>query len=129
MPTLSDFDLRQISEGTCDQLYDKLGAHSATLDGVSGTHFAVWAPNAREISVVGDFNAWHPGVHALQQRGHSGIWSGFVPGVGQRAQYKYSIVPADGRPRFDKADPMAFATELPPGTASRVWDLSDRGWS
>jgi 1,4-alpha-glucan branching enzyme len=128
MTRLSDFDLRQISEGTCDQLYEKLGAHIGTSDGVSGTHFAVWAPNAREISVVGDFNAWRACVNAVAKRGNSGVWSGFVPGVGQGAQYKYSIVASDGRPRFNKADPLAFAAELPPGSASRVWDLSGHSW-
>jgi 1,4-alpha-glucan branching enzyme len=123
-----DFDLQQISEGNCDRLYEKLGAQIGSDDGVSGTHFGVWAPGAREISVVGDFNAWRPGVNALVRRGSSGVWTGFVPGVGQGAQYKYSIVAADGRPRYDKADPLAFAAELPPGSASKVWDLSSYPW-
>ncbi len=128
MTRLSDFDLQQISEGTCERLYEKLGAHIVTHDGVSGTQFAVWAPQAREISIVGDFNAWSPGANPLARNGGSGVWSGFVPGAGQGAQYKYSIVAADGRTRFDKADPLAFATELPPGTASKVWDLSRHAW-
>jgi len=128
MTKLSDFDLRQIGEGTCDQLYEKLGAHIVRHEGVSGTHFAVWAPRAREISVVGDFNAWSPGANPLLRKGGSGVWSGFVPGAGQGAQYKYSIVAADGLTRFDKADPLAFATELPSGTASKVWDLSSHEW-
>ncbi len=128
MTKLSDFDLQQIGEGTCDRLYEKLGAHIGTHDGVSGTHFAVWAPNAFEISVVGDFNAWCPGVNRLLKRGSSGVWSGFLPGVGQGALYKYSIVASDRRTRFDKTDPLAFATELTPGTASKVWNLGGREW-
>jgi 1,4-alpha-glucan branching enzyme len=128
MTNLSAFDLQQIADGTCDQLYEKLGSHIVTHEGVAGTHFAVWAPFARDVSVVGDFNAWRPGTSALRLKGPSGVWSGFVPGVGQGSRYKFSIVAADGRPRFDKADPLAFATELPPGTASRVWDLSGHEW-
>jgi 1,4-alpha-glucan branching enzyme len=128
MTRLSDFDLQKISDGTCDRLYEMLGAHLETHDGVSGTHFAVWAPRAAEISVVGDFNAWSPGVNRLCRRGSWGVWAGFVPGVREGAQYKYSIVAADRGTRFDKADPLAFATELPPGSASKVWDLSRYRW-
>lgn len=128
MTRLSDLDVQRIADGTCDRLYEKLGAHLGTDDDVTGTHFAVWAPCASEISVVGDFNAWSAGVNPLVRRGSSGVWTGFAPGVGQGAQYKYSIVASDRRTRFDKADPLAFATELPPGTASKVWDLSERKW-
>jgi 1,4-alpha-glucan branching enzyme len=128
MTSLSDFDLDEIGKGACDLLYDKLGAHIGTDASVQGTHFAVWAPSARAISVVGDFNGWRAGVNPLSSRGRSGVWSGFVRGVGQGALYKYSILPGDGRSRFDKADPLAFATELAPATASKVWDVSGHDW-
>jgi 1,4-alpha-glucan branching enzyme len=128
MNTPSALDLQRIGDGTCDRLYEKLGAHTGTHDGVSGTRFAVWAPNASQISVVGDFNAWSHGVNPLARKGTSGVWSGFVPGIGEGAQYKYSIVAPDGHTRFDKADPLAFATELPPGTASKVWNLGSHEW-
>ncbi|MBX6312553.1 MAG: 1,4-alpha-glucan branching enzyme, partial [Isosphaeraceae bacterium] len=128
MIILSDFDLHLITEGTHDRIYDKLGAHVLSLDGSSGTHFAVWAPHAREVSVIGDFNGWNPAAHRLTRQGPSGVWAGFVPGVGQGALYKYAIVAPDGGPRFDKADPYAFAAEAPPGSASKVWDLSGYEW-
>lgn len=128
MIILSDLDLQLIGEGTHDFLYEKLGAHVLNLNGSFGTHFAVWAPNAREISVVGDFNRWNPTANPLSRRGKTGVWSGFVGAIGHGAQYKYSIVAPDGGSRFDRADPYAFAAEVPPGTASKVWDLSDYEW-
>ncbi|MBV8077515.1 MAG: 1,4-alpha-glucan branching protein GlgB [Planctomycetaceae bacterium] len=124
---LSDFDLHLFNEGAHDRLYEKLGAHPLKLNGSSGTHFATWAPNAREVSVIGDFNGWNPRTNPLSRRA-SGVWSGFVPAIGHGARYKYSIVAPDGGSRFDKADPFAFAAEVPPGTASKVWDLSDFTW-
>ncbi len=128
MIILSDFDLELIGEGTHDRLYEKLGAHVLDLDGSFGTHFAVWAPNARAISVVGDFNEWNPAANPLSRTGMTGVWSGFVGAIGHGARYKYSIVAPDGGSRFDKADPYAFAAEVPPGTASKVWDLTDYEW-
>jgi 1,4-alpha-glucan branching enzyme len=128
MITLSDFDLQLINEGTHDRLYEKLGAHILNLDGTSGTYFAVWAPNARAISVVGDFNGWNPTVDPLMRRGMSGVWSGFVSGIGQGALYKYSILAPDGGSRFERADPCAFGAEVPPGDASKIWDLSGYEW-
>jgi 1,4-alpha-glucan branching enzyme len=129
MIILSDSDLEQIGEGSHDTIYEKLGAHVLDLDGSFGTHFAVWAPHAREVSVIGDFNGWNPSVHPLVPRGLSGVWSGFVPGVSQGAFYKYSIVAQDGHTRFDRADPYAFAAEAPPGTASRIWDPAQFAWT
>jgi 1,4-alpha-glucan branching enzyme len=129
MIILSDSDLRLIDDGTHDTIYEKLGAHVLDLNGSSGTHFGVWAPHAREVSVIGEFNAWNPGVNPLTRRDSSGVWAGFVPGVGQGALYKFSIVSPDGNSRFDRADPYAFAAEIPPGSASRVWDPSRFEWS
>src|SRR4051812_18333982 len=89
--TLTDFDVHLWSEGTHYRAYEKLGAHLAERDGGAGVRFAVWAPNARSVSVVGDFNGWRPGVHPLRPVGASGIWEGFVPGVRPGALYKYAI--------------------------------------
>ncbi len=128
MIILSDFDLHLISEGFHERLYEKLGARVLKLNGSSGTHFAIWAPNAREVSVIGDFNGWNPRANPLTRKGASGVWSDFVPAVGHGTRYKYSIVAPDGGSRFDKADPFAFAAEMPPGTASKVWDLANYEW-
>jgi len=119
---LSQDDLYLFNEGTHFHLYDKLGAHPTTLDGVSGTSFAVWAPDAEEVSVIGVFNDWKPGAHRLHMREHSGIWEGFLPGIEKGALYKFHI-----RSRFDayqveKTDPFAVFNEIPPKTASIVWD-------
>jgi 1,4-alpha-glucan branching enzyme len=128
MTMLSDFDLHLISEGSHDRIYEKLGAHPIEHDGASGTHFAAWAPNAREVSVVGDFNGWNPSATPLSRQGPSGVWAGLVPGVGPGALYKYSIVSPDGGARFERADPYAFGAETRPGTASVVRDLSGYAW-
>jgi len=120
---LSADDLHYFNEGTHDRLFEKLGAHPLIVDGVRGTYFAVWAPNARWVSVIGDFNRWDPAAHPLQPREQSGIWEGFLPGVGPGARYKYHIVSRHGGYLVDKADPLAFAAEPPPRTASVVWDL------
>jgi 1,4-alpha-glucan branching enzyme len=126
--TLTDFDVYLWSEGSHFRTYEKLGAHLAERDGVSGTQFAVWAPNARWVSVVGDFNDWAPGAHALAPVRSSGIWTGFIPNVGQGARYKYHITSQYHTYQVDKADPYAFYFELRPQTASRVWDLSGHTW-
>ncbi|MBV9126120.1 MAG: 1,4-alpha-glucan branching enzyme, partial [Planctomycetes bacterium] len=102
-------------------MYNKLGAHLVAGD-PSGTHFAVWAPNAQEVSVIGDFNGWQPGRHPLEPRASSGVWEGFLPGLGQGTLYKYAI--RNGNFHVDKADPIGFAAEIRPQTASKVWDLS-----
>jgi 1,4-alpha-glucan branching enzyme len=128
MVILSDFDLQLINEGTHERLYEKLGAHVLDDNGSSGTHFAVWAQNAREVSVVGEFNRWNPGANPLSRRGTSGVWAGFVPEIGAGTLYKYSILAPDGGSRFDRADPYAVAAEVPPGTASKVYDLSGYEW-
>jgi 1,4-alpha-glucan branching enzyme len=126
--TLTDFDRYLWSEGSHFRAYEKLGAHLTERNGVQGTHFAVWAPNAREVTVIGDFNGWRPGADHLHPVGQTGIWAGFVPGVGQGAVYKYHIVSHHNGYRVDKADPYAFATELRPRTGSVVWDLAGYEW-
>jgi 1,4-alpha-glucan branching enzyme len=127
-PTLiSDLDVHLFNEGTHYRLYDKLGAHAMTVDGVEGTYFAVWAPNAERVSVMGDFNLWDRENRPLAERGSSGIWEGFVPGAGQGAAYKYFIASRYNGYRVDKADPYGFTSELPPKTASIIWNL-DYAW-
>jgi 1,4-alpha-glucan branching enzyme len=125
---LTDFDVHLWSEGSHYRTYEKLGAHPTERDGVAGTQFAVWAPNARWVSVVGDFNGWRPGAHQLHPVRTSGIWEGFIPGVGSGALYKFHIVSQYGNYTVAKADPYAFYAELRPGTASRVWDLGGYDW-
>ena len=127
MPTLGDLDLYLAGEGTHHRLYEGLGAHLRHIDGVEGVSFAVWAPNAKRVSVIGDFNRWDGRLFPMRQMGSSGIWELFVPGLGPGAVYKYEIKTADGELRI-KTDPYAFAMEFRPGTASIVWDLEAYGW-
>ena len=125
-------DLYLFNEGSHFRLYEKLGAHTITLDGTIGTYFAVWAPNARQVSVIGDFNYWNRESHLLRERGQSGIWEGFIPGILKGALYKYHIISHHRDYRVDKADPFALLNEIPPRTASVVWDTEydwgDAGW-
>jgi 1,4-alpha-glucan branching enzyme len=129
---LTGDDLYLFNEGSHFRLYDKLGAHPRQLGDVAGTAFAVWAPGAERVTVMGDFNGWNKDSHALRPRESSGIWEGFVPGVGRGDSYKYHVVARGSPYRVDKADPFAFFSEVPPKTASRVWDLEyewgDREW-
>src|SRR4051812_20059694 len=124
---LTSDDLFLFNQGTHYRLYDKLGAHVVS----GGTHFAVWAPNATSVSVIGDWNGWRSGRDQLTPRESSGIWEGTVPGIGQGARYKFAIVGPDGVVR-DKADPFAARAEHPPSTASVVWplrhDWADAAW-
>src|SRR5437763_9292053 len=121
-PIVSDLDLHLLGEGTHMHLYEKLGAHPMTLDDVPGVAFAVFAPAAKRVSVVGDFNLWDGRRHAMRVRGN-GFWEIFVPGVRAGDKYKYEIVGADGRMLPLKSDPVAFMAELRPKTASIVFDL------
>ncbi len=129
---LGDRDIYLFREGTHYRLYEKLGAHVVHDGERTGTYFAVWAPNARAVSVVGDFNGWDPRSHPLRVEGDAGIWEGFVGGVGAGAVYKYHIVSRERGYQVDKADPMARFAEHPPSTASVVWDgtfeWSDAEW-
>src|SRR4051812_45960211 len=123
---LSQQDLHLFNEGTNYRIYNKLGAHIITVAGKSGTVFGVWAPNARSVSVVGDFNGWDPKSNLLKARGSSGIWEGFIPAVGKGALYKYHIVSNNDGFVGEKADPYGILHERPPRTASVVWDLEYR---
>ncbi|MDE3231619.1 MAG: 1,4-alpha-glucan branching enzyme, partial [Chloroflexota bacterium] len=126
-PLLSDYDLYLIGEGTHQELYERLGAHPHNLNGVDGVAFAVWAPNARRVSVVGDFNGWDERTHPMRMRSN-GIWELFIPGVAVGALYKYAVLSWNNDYRVLKADPFAFTAEVRPGTASRVWDLGGYVW-
>ncbi len=125
---ITDYDTHLFREGRHYRIYEKLGAHPLIVDGTSGTYFAVWAPNAAEVYVVGDFNGWRPGAHKLiSRRDGSGVWEGFIEGVGVGARYKYYLVSRVADYRVFKGDPYAYLWEAPPGTASVVWDLR-REW-
>jgi 1,4-alpha-glucan branching enzyme len=129
---LSKDDLYLFNEGSHLRLYDKLGAHPMEVAGAAGTYFAVWAPNARHVSVIGDFNVWDPTATPLFAREQSGIWDGFVPGIGKGEIYKFHIVSHQHGYTVDKADPYAVFSEVAPKTASVVWELDyqwgDREW-
>jgi 1,4-alpha-glucan branching enzyme len=118
-PTLGELDLHLLGEGRHHELYERLGAHLREIDEVSGTAFAVWAPAARSVSVVGDFNSWDGRLHPMRSLGASGVWELFIPDVGDGAHYKYEIRTQTGELRL-KADPVAFEAELHPGTNSIV---------
>jgi 1,4-alpha-glucan branching enzyme len=122
-PILSDYDLYLLGEGTHQRIYDKLGAHPMSLDGVDGVGFVVLAPNARSVSVVGDFNYWDSRRHPMRVRG-SGYWELFVPGAAPGSRYKFAVIASSGQQLAEKADPYAFATEVPPKTASVVFDAT-----
>jgi 1,4-alpha-glucan branching enzyme len=122
-PILSDLDLHLLAEGTHLKLYDRLGAHPMQLDGVDGVAFVVFAPNARRVSVVGDFNFWDGRRHAMRVRGN-GYWEFFVPGARTGDKYKYEIIGHDGQLLPLKSDPVAFASEVRPATASVVADMA-----
>ena len=124
----TDHDIYLFKEGAHFRLYEKLGSHPMVVDGRKGTLFAVWAPNAEYVSVVGDFNSWDRGAHPLGVRGDSsGIWEGFIPDVGPGSLYKYHIASKVNGYSVDKGDPFGFRWEMPPKTASMVWDL-DYTW-
>ena len=131
-PTLGDLDLHLFGEGRHRRLWEVLGAHPREHQGMAGTAFAVWAPNARAVRVVGDWNSWDGRLHPMRSLGQSGVWELYVPGVGPGARYKYELVGADNRLVL-KADPMALSAEVPPATASVVTaapahEWNDREW-
>jgi 1,4-alpha-glucan branching enzyme len=128
-PVLGELDVHLLSEGSHRRTFEKMGAHVVTVDGVEGVNFAVWAPNARRVSVVGDFNGWDGRRHSMRLRHEAGVWEIFVPGQGQGTHYKYEIAGSGGRLLPPKSDPYGHHAEVPPKTASVVWDLAERDWS
>jgi len=128
-PVLGPMDDYYVAEGTHLRLYDKLGAHVINHEGVSGVHFAVWAPNAQRVSVIGDFNDWDGRRHVMRRRMGTGVWEIFLPGLADDVKYKFEIIGADGNLLPLKADPFAFAAELRPHTASRVATINDFKWT
>ncbi|HEX5578103.1 MAG TPA: 1,4-alpha-glucan branching enzyme, partial [Candidatus Limnocylindria bacterium] len=129
LPTLGELDLHLIGEGRHERLWEVLGAHPRVHGGVSGVAFAVWAPNARSVRVVGDFDRWDGRLFPMRSLGASGVWELFVPGIGPGELYKYEVLGADGTLRI-KADPLSFSQQVRPETASRVWDIgSEAGWT
>ncbi len=126
-PTLSDFDLYLFGEGRHWHIYNVLGAHIQTRKGIEGVRFAVWAPNATDVSVVGNFNDWTPGHHSLAVHGASGVWSVFVPGIGAGAQYKFAITTRSGKQLF-KTDPYGQFFELRPSNAAVVVQRGSYSW-
>jgi 1,4-alpha-glucan branching enzyme len=124
-PTLGELDLHLFGEGRHELIYEKLGAHPITQEGKKGVSFAVWAPGAEKVSVVGNFNAWNGSPHPMHPRGDSGVWETFIPKLGSGELYKYEIK-APGLPVFLKADPYAFYAEVPPDTSSIVYDSKYR---
>ena len=123
---ISEHDLYLLGEGTFERTWERLGAHVVEEDGRRGVRFAVWAPNAARVSVVGEHNAWDPTTHPMARRGATGFWEAFIPDVGAGLVYKYWIDGAHGA--VFKADPQAFWSEAPPGTASVVYELSGYEW-
>ena len=126
---LTEFDLYLMGEGRHYDTYEKLGAHLMTLEGVGGVHFAVWAPSAKRVGVVGDFNRWDGRVHSMRARGSSGIWEIFIPELAEGAIYKFEIIGPDGNMLPLKADPYAFGSELRPNTGSIVTNLETYRWN
>ncbi len=132
MTLLTSDDLFLFNQGSHFRLYQKLGSHPMVHDGEEGTYFAVWAPNAERVSVIGDFNGWDKSAHFLGSREVSGIWEGFIPGVRKGTAYKYHVQSRYRGYRADKSDPFSFRNEVPPRTGSIIWDLQyewgDREW-
>ncbi|MDQ1110577.1 1,4-alpha-glucan branching enzyme [Microbacterium testaceum] len=130
-PSLGELDLHLITEGRHEELWRVLGAHVRELDGSAGTAFTVWAPDARALRVIGDFNGWDGAGHAMRSMGGSGVWEVFVPGIGVGTRYKFEILTRAGQ-WIEKADPMARLAEVPPATASVVtaseYDWTDDEW-
>ncbi len=128
LPQITDEDLYLFGMGDHHKIYEKLGAHLMTVDGVDGVHFAVWAPNARNVSIVGDFNQWHGGKHQMRVMGSSGIWELFVPNIGEGETYKFEIKDHAGTMML-KTDPYGFFHEVRPKNASVVYDINKYEWN
>src|SRR6476646_7288780 len=128
LPTLGEADLYLFGKGDERRIYDKLGAQLRTIDGVAGASFAVWAPNAQRISVVGDFNQWDGRFHQMRSLGPSGVWEIFIPGIGEGAHYKYELRTLHGNIIL-KTDPYGFFFETPPKNAAILWDNQKFSWT
>jgi 1,4-alpha-glucan branching enzyme len=128
LPTLTDFDAHLLAEGTHLRMYEKLGAHLAEMEGVQGVRFALWAPNAQRVSVVGNFNQWDGRRHPMRFHDGNGIWELFIPGLGQGELYKYELKTHYAGYMVTKADPVGFFSELRPNTASIVWNIDTHTW-
>src|SRR5205807_3673940 len=132
-PVLTDFDLHLLGEGTHYRNYERLGAHLREHQGYRGVHFAVWAPNAQRVSVVGNFNHWDGRVHPMRNRGTSGLWEVFIPGLDEGMIYKFEIRSNNQDHPLLKADPYAFYAEVRPKSGSIVANIdryawNDQGW-
>src|SRR5436190_3900972 len=128
LPTLGEMDLYLFGQGNEFRIYDKLGSHLRNPDGVAGVGFAVWAPNAQRVSVVGVFNNWDGRVHSMRMLGSSGIWEIFIPGLGEGTLYKYEIKTLHGHLSV-KTDPYGTFYEVPPKNASIVWNTEKFKWT
>ena len=128
MNFITEADRYVFAEGNHYEIYNKMGAHFAEIDGKKGVYFAVWAPNAVGVSVIGEFNQWDMNVNTMEELGTSGIWEAFIPNAKKWDMYKYVIRTRDGRLLY-KADPYAFHSELRPGTASKIADIDHFKWS
>ena len=128
----TDYDINLWRAGKNFRAYDKLGSHVVEVEGKTGTYFAIWAPSAKGVSVIGDFNGWNRSAHPLNARwDSSGIWEGFIPAIGNGTVYKYAVTAENGD-QLEKGDPFARLWETPPKTASVVWDTyfewDDKEW-
>ncbi|MGH6969124.1 MAG: GlgB N-terminal domain-containing protein, partial [Stellaceae bacterium] len=128
-PWLGETDLYLLREGTHLEAYRRFGAHSITLDGVAGVVFCVWAPNAKRVSVVGDFNFWDGRRHVMRLHPGAGVWELFIPGLAEGVRYKYEVKARTGAILPLKADPLAYAAERPPATASLIARIDHHRWS
>ena len=127
-PLLSDYDLHLLSVGRHYRMYEVMGAHPCSLEGIEGFRFSVWAPNAEGVAVIGDFNGWDGRWNPLRVRGDSGVWETFIPELGQKELYKFEIRTKDGN-ILEKSDPFALSAEKRPGTASKTWGIPEFDWS
>jgi 1,4-alpha-glucan branching enzyme len=128
LPQMGELDLYLFGQGDHHKIYEKLGAHPMEVNGVQGVYFAVWAPNARNVSVIGNFNVWHGGKHQMRVLGSSGVWELFVPDIGVGEVYKYEVKDQSGN-IFEKSDPYGFQFEVRPTSGSIVADLSEHQWT
>ncbi|MDQ3561123.1 MAG: 1,4-alpha-glucan branching enzyme, partial [Pseudomonadota bacterium] len=128
-PVLGSLDVYLVAEGSHRRVFERLGAHPCAIEGVDGVAFAVWAPNARRVSVVGEFNQWDGRRHPMRKRIEAGIWEIFLPGAAAGQLYKFEIIGADGQLLPLKSDPVGFEQEAPPSTASRIVGPPGHRWS